>query len=376
MNLLNKIKPFQEYSGSSIRILLCIILIGLVLSSCLDEITLKVPTAIENKVTIYSKLIRSDPSIVTAFVARIGNVDDNQSSLPVPIEGVQVRLVDDEGNFVELEPAEPSGNYYLEIPNNYPDFQIEIGKNYKISVVTPEEKRYESAFEEIIPVPQPDSINAVYVEREELNSSNNMVITEYMQFLINTPLDRPDGKGKVHLKWEFFGDYEFRTLPTPVFEETMVCYISQRLGQGTSQVFNGVEAAGVKLYNQMILETAINSRFSFGFLITVYQQSITENAYNYWEKVKETTSLSGGMFEASPGKIKGNITNIDNLNEEVLGFFFVSDQTIIRRLVKPSEANYPVGTCHGQRWRRSDEICRDCLTRENSTLEIPKGWFE
>ena len=107
----------------------------------------------------------SDPSVVSVFVSRVGEVTKTGTSTPEPIEGAQVSLVGEDGNSIDLESVEPPGNYYLEIPEGNPGFQIEVGKSYKISVATPGGRRYESAFEEIINVKEPESIDVKFIQR-------------------------------------------------------------------------------------------------------------------------------------------------------------------------------------------------------------------
>ena len=374
MNLLNIIKFLVRKSVVSILFLACTLIGYSFFTSCIDEISLKIPSSIENRITIFGSVTRSDPSVVSVFVGRVGAVGVNSTNIPEAIEGTEVMLVGEDGSSIVLEKVEPPGNFYLEIPEGNPGFKIEIGKSYKISVVTLENRRYESAFEEIIPVPQPESINVKFEKREELSSAENIVTKNYIQFFVNTPLERPDGKGRVHLKWDVFGVYQFRTLPLGLLGIRMICYIPQQLGSGTAQVFDGTDANNKKLANHMILETNSNHRFSWGFHLTAYQQSLTDNAFDYWNRVRESTSLNGNMFEAAPGKIKGNIINLDDPQEEVLGYFFASDQALIRRFVDPEEANLPVEFCNGQRLRRADAVCLNCLVWPNSTLEIPAYW--
>ena len=197
-----------------------------------------------------------------------------------------------------------------------------------------------------------------------------------MEFFINTPLARPDGLGNAYLKWDFEGIYEFPTLADPVTGESMLCYNFQRLVTGPGQVFDGVNTNDENLSDHLILETSRNYRFRQNFQLTAYQQSLSEKAFIYWNEIRENTNLTGNLFEGTPGKIIGNVNNINDPEEEVLGYFFVSDQAIIKRCVTPEEALYPRGYCDGQFWFRADDDCKNCLVRTNSSLEKPADWCQ
>jgi DegV family protein with EDD domain len=61
------------------------------------------------------------------------------------------------------------------------------------------------------------------------------------------------------------------------------------------------------------------------YYLVVNQYSISENAYKFWNAVKEQSKNSGGLFDAIPKSIKGNFKNAKDPKEEVLGYFTVSD---------------------------------------------------
>ena len=130
MNVIYHIKIYSLYMGVITRAS-AFIFVLLFFNSCIDEISLGIPKAIENKITIYGKVVRADPSYVSVFVARIGEINEDQLNTPDPIVGAQVKLLSDDGNSILIDAIEPPGNYFLEIPEGNPDFQVEIGKTTK-----------------------------------------------------------------------------------------------------------------------------------------------------------------------------------------------------------------------------------------------------
>lgn len=57
------------------------------------------------------------------------------------------------------------------------------------------------------------------------------------------------------------------------------------------------------------------------YSILVQQRALDEQAYNFWKNIQRTTEQVGGLFDAMPGQVSGNIHNVNNPDEQVLGYF-------------------------------------------------------
>ncbi len=85
------------------------------------------------------------------------------------------------------------------------------------------------------------------------------------------------------------------------------------------------------------------------------------------------------MFESPAGKIQSNFANIDDPEDEVFGFFFVSDTAAIHlsidstvvgsmgRFCPPNVPPPPGGGCPVL-------ICYDCLTSDGASTVRPSLW--
>ncbi len=60
------------------------------------------------------------------------------------------------------------------------------------------------------------------------------------------------------------------------------------------------------------------------YSILVKQYVISRPAYNYYKILDELSSSDNIFSQSQPGYFNGNITNIDNPGEKVIGFFDVS----------------------------------------------------
>lgn len=57
------------------------------------------------------------------------------------------------------------------------------------------------------------------------------------------------------------------------------------------------------------------------YSVLVTQQTLTEEAYNYWLQLEQTTERLGGLFDPMPSQITGNFYNATDPSQPVLGFF-------------------------------------------------------
>jgi len=62
-------------------------------------------------------------------------------------------------------------------------------------------------------------------------------------------------------------------------------------------------------------------KLSHRYSILVEQRALDDDAYNYWSLLKKTTENLGGLFDPLPSQVTGNVYNINNSNEPVLGYF-------------------------------------------------------
>ena len=80
--------------------------------------------------------------------------------------------------------------------------------------------------------------------------------------------------------------------------------------------------------------------------------------------------------EPTPGKIRGNISNIADPDDEVFGYFYVTEQKLVQRYVDPDEVGRPELFCASTSFTAGTEACDNCLSVPVSTTVIPEGWEE
>ncbi len=356
------------------RIVLCL-LMGLAFG-CLDEISLSVPENNSDAIVIRGRLVQGNPSHVIIDITTLS--DFSLANVPDPVLNAEVVLADELGNEQSLFAKVP-GRYEVSINNQEAKVLIQTGRRYKIIAQIPEKGTYESNWEELLPVPEITFLSFETEERTELNALGNIEQNSYINFLISTSFNRSEPPDKRFFKWEFQGVYRFieSNQPGAVIPTAKTCYIFQGLNLENIVVFDGSDARGGELENYELFAEPIDFRFSRGFYLTVYQQSLSEAAFKYWDEISVLGDFSGNLFAAPPGKILGNFQNVENEAEEVFGFFYVTQQDTSRIYIDPDMVDNPAVYCPVEGMPDTEAICYDCLQWSgNSSLQKPDFWTD
>ena len=249
---------------------------------------------------------------------------------------------------------------------------------FQLAVELSDGSSYRSSEERLIPVPKPDSLSLVPESRMQLNSIGNLVTQSYVEVKISTPLTTEVGE-KVFLRWNFQGYIRFIEAPPPEdnpFEPQNTCYYEDRIGFNNIVLYNGVETTDDHLLRFPVLDIPYSSKLSNGYYVSVYQQTLTPRAYIYWDKIRLNATSGRGLFDAVPGAVDGNISNINNDNEEVLGYFYASEVDTVRKLLRSDgfgPPSLPRSPCFSE---PESSRCINCLTISGASLQKPYFWIE
>jgi Domain of unknown function (DUF4249) len=290
--------------------------LSLILNSCVDSVPfvtkseegfLSIVGTFHNlSDTQFIKLFRSQgytaqPTVVSdAKITVFGN--DNKS-----------------GSYEEIKP----GVYALK-PNI---LRGQAGTSYYVEIRTKDGKIYRSQ-PEVMPAPvKPDSISFSAYDKEELSSAEIKTKNRTLKIQINTPLKI--GNSDAFLRWNIEDSFEFSTVPDcSVFKTTIDCFYSRKsiptsriaLASSKDLLISRADALSI---NETSLEN-FDLQFKKIHYWQIYQNSITENAYNYWKNIDKVSNQVGSLFDVSPAYVKGNVYNVSDPDEKVLGYFEVA----------------------------------------------------
>lgn len=364
--------PVAGWSG-----LLAVLLLGMV-SGCLDTIDIETPASNDESLVIQGKLVVADPSVVEVKISRLFNFTAEGKR---PVNAQSVVLFDENNNTINLEDR-GLGNYALTIPANDPDFQVSLDKAYGIQIKTFDGRTFESAMEKASAVPKIDEVSFRIIQRDLINAAGTTNKVDFLQYSVSTPLSTSEATENVRLGWEFMHTFKVNDTPIDRNVDQKVCYVTENLNVTDIAVIDAAALTADRLENYSLYETMTSRVYGEGLYFTLIQESLSENAYEYFSQVAENTGRTGNMFESPPGKVVTNLRNLNDENDEAFGFFYVTQQDTIRQYVDPALVGSPASYCPPpqgllrENGSCADALCCDCLSVPNSTVLRPSYWVE
>lgn len=324
-----------------------------------------------------------------------------------PVEGCYVEIEDVEGRSFLLEEGLPGE--YTGIPE---DGFLNLGEEYRLALVTPDGAMYESEFERMYP---PPAIEALYWKKEGLPTSDPGKALDGIRFYIDFEIEKDSGR---YLRWHLVETYEMHNPPysaTEVYDvdrqfkdippelDHSTCWITNQVPDIFTMDLGNVEGDS---YREMPLSFVSNEgqRLEYRYSLKVQQFSLSPSAYWYWDGLKNNVQSNGGLFDSQPSLTPGNICNVDDEDEIIIGYFSVSGVSEQRIFVSdvpdlniiPEEGfcepgglpfsfrrlssaflPYYIATLEVNGSNRRGNVyleCIDCSEHTNSTNELPDFW--
>ncbi|NUN99943.1 MAG: DUF4249 domain-containing protein [Saprospiraceae bacterium] len=323
--------------------------------SCIDALEFT-PTEGEKLLVVDGKLSAS-AGVQTLRLSETGVVgrSDNFS----PVTGATITLQDDEGRVVGYSETAPgiyqfSGNL----------IQGTSGRTYTLHIQS-RGKTYVSKAETM-----PQRIEA---DSSFFSIANSKFV--YVYSSVQIPADLARGP---FLKWRINNVYQVNEVYCGPFDPTNVCYVTQTFSNQLLPILDGSLLARGEAARPFVAVKEADKAFGEVAYFNLYMETLTPDAFKYWNKVSLLLTQSGSFFDAPPGAIRGNIINVNNPEELVLGYFYAApeDTTHVKVLASdflPYTINPYCGVAGFVPSPFPPECCT-CTRLPNSTLEKPDYW--
>ena len=251
-----------------------------------------------------------------AFEVKLSRSIPIDTSGFVPEPGAEVSLSDDSGENYQLEESEEPGVYFF--PG---EINPQIGKSYQIHVQTRNGNQYESSSVTMRETPEIDSISFRYEEKPTEGLKG-------LQIYANT---HDPANATKYYRWEWDEAWTFRTPYNSyiIWEDGQI--LDRKKGVNVCWKFGrstAIEIATTKnLSNDWVSEYPLNyvstetDRLKMKYSIRVKQYALSEESYNYWLELQKATENLGTLFDPQPSIVYGNIYNVNDEDEVVLGYF-------------------------------------------------------
>lgn len=244
-----------------------------------------------------------------------------------------------------------AGYYSADVPPGF----MEYGDQYMLRVITSNGNIYLSDYSTL---KHPTAIDRIYYELESNPTADPDVYVEGIRFYIDFQVDTDSSE---YMRWEMLETYEFRNpdydgfiysfdrvlRPLPDSLDDRQCWITGHVNAIYTLDASNISSSS---YTHMPLHFVTNEtqRLSYGYSLLVSQYAMDEASFRYWDELKKNSYAQSGLYDRLPSLTPSNISNADDPDEKILGFFGVSGVTEMRIFVKEVEgmSKYDVQFCY------------------------------
>lgn len=289
---------------------------------------------------------------------------------PMEIRDARVSLLTASGDRFRYVPS-GLGEYFLE------GFAALEGESYAIEVIL-EDKVYRSNYEKIPELLADDVISFEFNKEPFRTESPESVFT------VNSETTLPNSTDPIYLRWMVEETYFWPLvyLPGTGFPPPPPppCFISDVIEPNRLNLFDG-SGSSTRKGNFALAKRLVDNSFLYPFFVSVKQLSINREAYEYWKKIETVINNQGSLFDIPPASVHGNISNVEDQNERVLGYFEVAKTKVTR--IYTTRADVPfslVDPCQYFPNKPEDSYaaeCRSCEARAEGrswTNDAPDWW--
>jgi hypothetical protein len=264
----------------------------------------------------------------------------------LPVSRCRVVIEDDKGRKFPMS-DNGGGIYKTVIEQDY----LVSGAMFRVSVHTPEGTEIISDYDRINSCPGVDS---VYYELQDQPTSDPEVFIKGIRFFVDLEGKETDGR---FYRWEAWETWEYHAVyPMEWWYDGTVHHVvppdySRMVCWNTAYVKNIYTVSTQNLDENRYLHVPLHyvdnktDKLIYGYSLLIRQISLSEAAYNYWDQLRINSGGQEGLYQKQPLAIRGNLHNVTNPDQDVLGFFgaaSVRSKRIFIRQVEGLEIEYSV----------------------------------
>ena len=306
-------------SGKQIHSKIIIITVGVLsmfCSTCLDPFPL--PDLGSGNLVIEARFTDDAEAnrVILSFAGRVNEAD-------TLVTGAIVFVTDDMGGTVMFEEYEDG--FYLPELGSPPGI---AGREYVLHIELEDGRKYRSGDCILKDVPPIEEFSWQIAQNP---SPDNTQILNGVEFILNT--HDPENLVRNYLwsydeLWEeaipyvigeeYLGDSEFGWIYNP-----NRCFMDNVSSEIMIKSTNDQEGSLIRDYPIVFISNE-SARLFRKYRIKVRQFGLSEEAYFYHNQLREITSQTGSIFDKQPFTLFGNIRNVEDPEEMVMGYFIVS----------------------------------------------------
>ena len=251
------------------------------------------------------------------------------------------------------------------------NFHGEVGSTYTLTVITFNGRIYQSTPQTIIAGPPIDSISYRY---KQLPSADAVTFGSGVEIFSTwqDPAETSD-----FYAWRINGTYKIETpdnpavccMRDPTDNGETLCYIEEKNVPGSVLSFSDVQSNGARITQSVGFVEDDGFRFANTntppvkqYFVEVEQWALSSEAFAFTERLSSQLEIDGDIFDPPPAQIQGNISNINDPDELVVGFFGAYSVQKKGLFIDRNDLEFVQPFPGG---------CNDCRTRPFATTELP-----
>lgn len=348
------------------RLVLLLLLLPL---ACIDPYNVNAPEG-ERYLTVEG-YITTDPGPHSIKLTRTDTYGSAFEGLIRPIVQATVAVRDSDG-LVSFLTEITQGVY--ETPAN---FRAKVGMSYTLQIDLSNGQSYSSLPELVKAVPKIDSVSY----RSVSVATDNRLLDRFGVQL--TTHFKDPGEESNFYYWRT-GPATFVVVANPELftlspnhptnprgaapkDCCAICYYKEQLrvqnfAIGTDEDFNGLSTR-----KQVTFIEDDGLRFKDTYRAEVQQMAISDNAYRFLKLAEQQLSITGSVFDQPPANIRGNMINLADPDEVVLGYFIAADIETKQIYIKRADLDQGL-------LQTPSIIPDDCRTFIGADITIPSDW--
>lgn len=332
----------------------------LLCTACSEVIDLRVDSGV-SRLLVYGRLT----SGLEGNIIELARTSTNEAGQQ-PVNGARITLVAGNGARGEYTGID-NGKYQLD--NN----QIigVPGESYHIEIALSNGQQYRSE-PAIMPASAAQDILDFESKTATITLQNGTSVRRNVVELYNrTEIADPDRD--FYLKWDLVETFLFPERPKMVNvpdPPPQWCYITNDLEGQSIFLYNGKDLKNTEIARRKMTTRPVNSDLVSEYYFQVVQSSITTDAYRFWNEIEQVSNVKGSIFDRPLAAVSSNVFNVENPNEQVLGYFMVASADTTRILLRAEDLPFDIRVPCPVTGPAAPE-CLECLILDNSVKVKP-----
>jgi hypothetical protein len=310
------------------RIHIMILLLALC-NSCIEPFQPRIEEAQE--VLVINGMITDIPGIHRVTISR--STPYNNASY-MPVSGCVVMVENGSGQMAHFLETTP-GTYTSDLDASF----LSVGQSYGLFASTPDGNQYRSDYDTLTACPPIDSIYYEIKSQETADPDVTLYGLQFYNNVLGNEGTSSNYRWILEETWEYnaayIADYIWRGGPVLPFlsDSIFTCY---RTGPVKALFSASTRFLSVNSLKRNPLHYVSNEtpKLKIKYSLLVEQQSLTNTAFEYWEQMESQSGQGGGLYETQPFSTIGNIWNVSDPEEKVLGCFYATQVQTKRYTVK------------------------------------------